>query len=165
MVRLSRWACVLLVITATLMGCQSMLEKGIPGITRYMQFVSDGEVFWEYAVAAGSMSCEMNAALNNKQLAMTKETEGRYVCASQPAPESQLPYSYVSYSAVLTSAGIIYSAATTTRYANAESCQVAVSELERNERKLVSEKCGSKSVPRVRPGETLSQSDLGTRSS
>ncbi len=132
-----------------------MLEKGIPGITRYMQFVSDGEVLWEYAVAAGSMPCEKNAALNNKQLAMSKDTEGRYVCASQPAPESQLPYSYVSYSAVLTSAGIIYSAATTTRYANAESCRAAVSQLESDERKLVSEKCDSKSPPRVRPGEKL----------
>jgi hypothetical protein len=164
MARLKLWTCVLFVISATLTGCQSMLEKGIPGITRYIQFVSDGEVFWEYAVAAGSMSCEKNAALNNKQLDMAKETEGRYVCASQPAPESQLPYSYVSYSAILTSAGIIYSAATTTRYANAESCQAAVSQLESNERKLVSEKCGPKSVPRVRPGETLSQLGVGTRS-
>jgi hypothetical protein len=87
---LKRGARVLIAMSAMLMGCQSMLEKGIPGITRYMQFVSGGEVLWEYAVAAGSASCETNAAINNKQLAITKEIDGRYVCVSQPAPRTRI---------------------------------------------------------------------------
>jgi hypothetical protein len=137
---------------SALAGCAS-LEKGIPGFTQYMQFVIDGEVVWEHAIGAGSVGCDQNVANNNRELEITKESQGRYRCSSQPAPESVLPYSYVSSFERVIPGGLAYNAPMVTRFPTPENCWASLERLKDNERVLKRENCGPKPVPRVRPGE------------
>ncbi len=137
---------------AWLAGCQS-LEKGISGMTRYLQFVDDGVVVWEHSVGMGSVSCEVNATNNNSELEQTKASLGRYRCAVDPAPESVLPYFYVSSFERVVPGGLAYNAPTMTRFPTSEQCWAALERLKDNERVLKRENCGAKSPPRLPPGE------------
>lgn len=136
----------------SLFGCQT-LEKGIPGMTRYLQFVDDGVVVWEHSVGMGSASCEVNATNNNRELEQTKESDGRYRCATEPAPESVLPYFYVSSFERVVPGGLAYNAPTMTRFPTPNSCWASLGRLKDNERVLKRESCGPKPAPRIRPGE------------
>jgi hypothetical protein len=141
------------VLTLLLTGCQS-LEKGISGLTSYLQLVIDDRVVWEHSTSAGYMSCETNAALNNQELAKSKEAQGRYRCVKERATESALPYSYVSSYREVRPGGVAFAAPTTTRFASSEACWESIAKLEVENLTLVRENCGSKSPP-VRPGEKL----------
>lgn len=149
-----QWICggLMAVAGVVTLGCQS-LEKGIPGLTRYLQFVESGQVVWEHAVGAGSVSCDVNAENNNRELDIRKKDGGRYRCASEPAPESVLPYSYVSSFERVVPGGLAYNAPMTTRYADSESCWAALERLQDNERVLKRENCGAKPLPKPRLGE------------
>jgi hypothetical protein len=143
--------CVVLVVSFA--GCQS-LEKGISGLTSYLQLVVDDRVVWEHSTSAGYMSCETNAALNNQELAKSKEAQGRYRCVKERATESALPYSYVSSYREVRPGGVAFAAPTTTRFASSEACWESIAKLEVENLTLVRENCGSKSPP-VRPGQKL----------
>jgi hypothetical protein len=143
----------LLAFVGLAVGCQS-LEKGIPGFSGYLQFAFGDDVVFEYAVPSGNMNCERNAAINNKSL--EGKTTGRYRCASYPAPQSQLPYSYVSISTLGPAQGFHSSSATTTRYASSEDCQSAVAALSKSDERLIRDNCLYGDEPiRVRKGEKL----------
>lgn len=133
-------------------GCAT-LERGIPGLTQYMQFVLDGEVIWEHAVGAGSVSCDVNVANNNRELEITKSSSGRYRCASEPAPAEQLPFSYVSSFERVVPGGLAYNAPMATRFQTSEACWESLDRLAGNERVLKRENCGPKPAPKMRPGE------------
>jgi hypothetical protein len=123
-----------------LTGCASYGHAGFAGVSGYLQFVVNDQPVFEYAVPGGGMNCGKNAWFNNKE--SKDKTNGEYRCTVTPATEAQLPYSYVAISTLGWIDGYYESNATTTRWANSESCWAAVERLQLTREKLVSEKCG-----------------------
>jgi hypothetical protein len=151
---------VLIVSGFTLVGCAS-LEKGVPGVTRYLQYVIEGQVVWEHAVGAGSASCETNATLNNQAQAREQvKASGQYVCASQPAPDSVLPFGYISSYERVEPWGLDYTAPMATRFNNSAACWQSIALLKQNDRVLKREYCGPQVPPKIRPGERTAEASI-----